>query len=56
MGRTYLVSGRPDKIESQQDARGRYYQLWYYYTKGVVYVFEDAIGTGDYHLLTTEMI
>jgi hypothetical protein len=34
----------------------RNYQLWYYYSKGVVYVFEDAIGTGEYRLLTTEMI
>ena len=57
MGKTYLLNGRPDKIENRQDARmARNYQLWYYYSKGVVYVFEDAIGTGEYRLLTTEMI
>jgi GWxTD domain-containing protein len=57
MGKTYLLNGQPDKIESRQDARlARNYQLWYYYAKGIVYVFEDISGSGDYHLFTTEMI
>ena len=57
MGRTYLKNGSPDKVEDRQEGRlGRSYVLWYYYSKGVVYVFEDAIGTGEYRLVTTEMI
>jgi GWxTD domain-containing protein len=57
MGKTYLLNGQPDKIENRQDVRmGRNYQLWYYYSKSVVYLFEDAVGTGEYRLLTTEMI
>ena len=52
-----MKNGAPDKIESAQEARmGRYVQIWYYNSKGIAYVFEDAIGTGDYRLLTTEMI
>jgi len=57
MGKTYMKDGAPDKIESRQEPRlGRYLQIWYYYSKGIAYIFEDAIGTGDYRLLTTEMI
>jgi GWxTD domain-containing protein len=57
MGRIYIEHGPPDKVEDRQTSRlGGNYQLWYYYSKGVVYVFEDTIGTGDYHLLSTEMM
>jgi GWxTD domain-containing protein len=57
MGKVYIQNGRPDKVEDRQEPRmGRYYQLWYYYSKGVVFVFEDPIGTGEYHLLSTEMM
>lgn len=57
MGATYMKNGAPDKIESAQEAHmGRYVQIWYYNSKGIAYIFEDAIGTGDYRLLTTEMI
>ena len=57
MGKIYIQHGRPDKIEDRQEPRmGRNYQLWYYYSKGIVFVFEDVIGTGEYHLLSTEMM
>jgi GWxTD domain-containing protein len=57
MGKTYLLNGEPDKIDNRQDPRmGRYYELWYYYSKGTVYVFEDTVGSGEYRLITTEMI
>jgi GWxTD domain-containing protein len=57
MGKIYMQNGRPDKIEDRQEPRmGRNYQLWYYYSKGVVYIFEDSIGSGEYHLLSTEMM
>ncbi len=57
MGKIYIEHGPPDKVEDRQTTQlGGNYQLWYYYSKGVVYVFEDTIGTGDYHLLSTEMM
>jgi len=57
MGKTYLKNGSPDKVEDRQESRlGRSYVLWYYNSKGIVYIFEDAIGTGEYRLVTTEMI
>ncbi|MDD4858262.1 MAG: GWxTD domain-containing protein [Candidatus Krumholzibacteria bacterium] len=57
MGKIYLKNGAPDNVEDRQEgSMGRYYRLWYYYSNGVVYVFEDALGTGDYHLLSTEII
>jgi GWxTD domain-containing protein len=57
MGKIYIKSGPPDKVEDRQDSRiGRNYELWYYYSKGIVYIFEDTIGYGDYHLLSTEMM
>ena len=57
MGKVYIQNGRPDKIEDRQEPRmGRNYQLWYYNSKGIVFVFEDVIGSGEYHLLSTEMM
>jgi GWxTD domain-containing protein len=57
MGKVYIRNGRPDKIEDRQEPRmGRNYQLWYYYSKGIVLIFEDVIGSGEYHLLSTEMM
>jgi GWxTD domain-containing protein len=57
MGKIYIQNGRPDKVEDRQEPRmGRNYQLWYYYSKGIVFIFEDSIGSGEYHLLSTEMM
>jgi GWxTD domain-containing protein len=57
MGKIYIQYGRPDKVEDRQEPRmGRSYTLWYYYSKGIVFVFEDVIGTGEYHLLSTEIM
>jgi GWxTD domain-containing protein len=57
MGKIYMKNGPPDKVDDRQDPRtGMYYRVWSYYSKGIAYVFEDAIGTGEYRLLTTEMI
>jgi GWxTD domain-containing protein len=57
MGKVFIENGTPDRIEDRQDAStGRSYELWYYNSKGLVYVFEDIIGTGEYHLITTQMI
>lgn len=57
MGKIYLKNGAPDKVEDRQDEHtAANYRLWYYYSKGIAYVFEDVIGTGEYRLLTTEMM
>ncbi len=57
MGKIYIEHGPPDKVEDRQTERlGGNYQVWYYYSRGVYYVFEDTIGSGDYHLLTTEIM
>jgi GWxTD domain-containing protein len=55
-GRIYLADGPPDKIETRSDVGTRGYELWYYYAKGIVYIFEDLIGSGDYRLLMTRML
>jgi GWxTD domain-containing protein len=57
MGKTYLKYGSPDKVDEKQSSMmGTYYQLWYYYSRGMVFIFEDAMGTGEYRLLETRMI
>jgi GWxTD domain-containing protein len=56
-GRIYIRYGRPDDVVDRQGrAYGTNYQLWFYYSRGVVYIFEDMLGTGDYRLLETRMI
>lgn len=57
MGKIYLKNGAPDKVEDRQNVSiGTNWQLWYYNSKGTVYIFEDTTGNGDYHLYTTEMM
>ena len=57
MGRIYMGHGHPDRIEDRQGSRlGGNYQLWYYNSEGVVYIFEDPIGSGEYRLLSTEIM
>lgn len=55
-GRVYLTEGPPDRIETRSDVGTQSYELWYYNAKGIVYIFEDLIGSGDYRLLTTRML
>ncbi len=56
-GRIYMRYGQPDDIVDRQGREyGTTYQLWYYYSMGVVYIFEDMLGTGDFRLLDTRMI
>lgn len=56
-GKIYLRYGRPDDVVDRQGrAYGTNYQLWFYYSRGIVYIFEDMMGTGDYRLLETRMI
>ncbi len=55
-GRVYIRHGRPDKISDVSYGIGKSYQYWYYYSLGAVFIFEDAVGTGEYRLVSTELI
>lgn len=55
-GRVYIRHGRPDKINDASGGIGRSYQYWYYYSLGAVFIFEDPAGTGDYQLVSTEIL
>lgn len=56
-GRIFILNGKPDRvIERQGGVYGTYYEFWYYYSEGVVYVFSDRFGTGDFRLISTSPI
>ncbi|MCS7244553.1 MAG: GWxTD domain-containing protein [candidate division WOR-3 bacterium] len=51
MGLIYLKHGPPDYIEkSEFNLYDRPYQIWYYESLGLKFVFVDKYGTGDYEL------
>ncbi len=57
MGRIYIKYGKPDSVvERQGRMLGSTYRLWYYYSRNIVFIFDDAIGSGDYHLVTTRSL
>jgi GWxTD domain-containing protein len=56
MGKIYLEFGKPDKVSDYPGQLGRGYQYWYYYSIGTIFVFEDPIGTGEYQLMSTEIM
>lgn len=59
MGKVYIKNGRPDKIQDGSGgpySLGSYYQLWYYYSKGIVYIFQSPTGSGDYYLVDTRIL
>ncbi|MCD6380534.1 GWxTD domain-containing protein [bacterium] len=54
MGRIFIKNGKPDKVVTKQgDEFGVYYQFWYYYSRGIIYIFADKFGTGDYRYVRT---
>jgi len=55
-GRVYIRHGSPDKISDASSGIGRSYQYWYYYSLGAVFIFEDPVGTGEYQLVSTELL
>jgi len=55
-GKVYIRHGRPDKISDASRGIGRSYQYWYYYSLGAVFIFEDPVGTGEYQLVSTELL
>ncbi|MEO0202457.1 MAG: GWxTD domain-containing protein [candidate division WOR-3 bacterium] len=51
MGLIYLKYGPPDYIEKNEiNTYSRPYQIWYYESLGLRFVFIDKYGTGDYEL------
>ncbi len=57
MGRIFIKNGKPERVEERQGGRyGTYYKLWYYYSKGMVYIFSDRFGTGEYRLVSSRPI
>jgi len=55
-GRVYIRHGRPDKVSEVSSGIGRSYQYWYYYSLGAVFIFEDTVGTGEFRLISTELL
>jgi GWxTD domain-containing protein len=57
MGRIYVKYGEPDKVtEGYGGVMGSHLQLWYYFSKNIVFIFQDSIGTGEYDLVDTQII
>ncbi len=56
-GRVYIVYGAPDQVVSHdEDFTTPSYQIWYYYSLKLEFVFLDEFGTGDYRLVQTSQI
>ncbi|MFZ5518212.1 MAG: GWxTD domain-containing protein [Candidatus Zhuqueibacterota bacterium] len=53
-GRVYIVYGAPDRISrnDQQVYSQTVYEIWYYDTHRLEFVFEDRYGFGDYKLVS----
>lgn len=57
MGRIFIRLGPPDH-EAERDGTllGTRLKVWYYYSRGIVFIFEDPIGSGQYRLIDTRSI
>jgi len=57
MGKVYIRNGKPDRSVTRWSRwGGERYNFWYYYSLGIIYVFVDNFGTGDYRLIDTRNI
>jgi hypothetical protein len=57
MGRIYIRHGPPDnEVEREGSTLGSQLKIWYYYSKGVAFIFEDTMGSGVYRLLDMRSI
>jgi GWxTD domain-containing protein len=57
MGRIYIRYGPPDKeLEGGGSTLGSKRIIWYYYSEGIAFIFEDSIGAGIYRLMDTRSI
>ncbi|MDD3641984.1 MAG: GWxTD domain-containing protein [Candidatus Krumholzibacteria bacterium] len=56
-GRIYIRYGPPDEeIDRDGTTLGARLKIWYYYSRGIAFIFEDPMGTGRYTLMTTRSI
>ena len=57
MGKVYIRHGAPDNV-ADRDGRtlGSRLRIWYYYSKGIAFIFEDSTGSGLYRLYDTRSI
>lgn len=54
-GRIYILYGEPDEIERHPFEINTYpYEIWYYYSKKLKFVFVDRKGTGEYELVPSD--
>ena len=57
MGRIYIRHGPPDNsVDRDGPTLGSRYRIWYYYSKGLAFIFEDTMGSGLYRLYDTRSI
>ena len=57
MGRIYIRHGPPDNsVDRDGRTLGSRLKIWYYYSKGIAFIFEDSIGSGLYMLYDTRSI
>jgi len=53
-GRIYITEGPPDSIESHpMDMSGNPWEAWYYNRRGIIFIFVDRSGFGEYVLVGT---
>ncbi|MBU8921595.1 MAG: GWxTD domain-containing protein [Bacteroidales bacterium] len=58
MGEVFIKNGNPNRITDRsgnQYAIGSNYQLWYYDSLGLVYIFQNTMGGGEYRLIDTQI-
>ena len=54
-GRIYVTYGPPDEIDSHPfEAETRAYEVWFYYSRNLKFIFIDRYGFGRYELLYPE--
>lgn len=52
-GKIYIIYGPPDEVESHPyELYSSPYEIWYYYGRGLKFIFVDEHGIGDYRLLS----
>ncbi|MCK4548928.1 MAG: GWxTD domain-containing protein, partial [Candidatus Krumholzibacteria bacterium] len=57
MGRIYIRHGPPDnEVDRDGQTLGTRLKIWYYYSKGLAFIFEDSMGSGLYRLYDTRSI
>jgi GWxTD domain-containing protein len=57
MGRIYIRHGPPDNIVDRNGSTlGSRLRIWYYYSMGLAFIFEDSMGSGLYRLYDTRNI